>query len=186
MEKAILSETPLTHVGAVDFEALVHAHARFVFKVAFAVLRNAEDAEDTVQETFFRAFRSGEIGRVERIRSWLARIAWRLAVDRVRQRAGRRSERESAELLQSVPARGPGTEELLLQEERLALLQRLLRSLPRDLREALVLSTVEGMTSMVVAEVLGVAESSVRDRVFRARQLLKEKLAARREGNYGS
>ena len=84
MEKVILADSPLTRAGAVDFEALVHLHARFLFKVAFAVLRNAEDAEDVVQETFFRAFRSGKAEKVERIRSWLARIAWRLALNRIR------------------------------------------------------------------------------------------------------
>jgi RNA polymerase sigma-70 factor (ECF subfamily) len=186
MEKVILAETPLTRVGAVDFEALVHIHARFVFKVAYAVLRQAEDAEDVVQETFFRAYRSGEVDKVERMRPWLARIAWRLAVDRVRRKEGRRRKEESLDLLQSFPARGPGTEELLLHGERLTLLVRLLPALSRKLRETLQLSTVEGMTSAEVAEVLGIPESSVRNRLSRARKLLKEKLAVLTEGSYGT
>jgi RNA polymerase sigma-70 factor, ECF subfamily len=186
MEKVILAETPLTHDGTIDFEALVHGHARFVFKVAYAVLRHAEDAEDVVQETFFRAYRSGDLDKVERMRAWLARIAWRLAVDRMRRKEGRRRREESAELLPSLPARGPGTEESLLQGERLALLVRLLPALTRKLRETLQLSTVEGMTSAEVAEVLGIPESSVRNRLSRARKLLKEKLAALTEGSHGT
>lgn len=186
MEKVILAETPLTRAGAVDFEALVPAHARFVFKVAYSVLRNSEDAEDVVQETFFRAFRSSETSRVERMRPWLARIAWRLAVDRVRRRSGSRREAGSEDLLQSLPTGGAGAEESLLQGEKLALLDRLLRALPNDLRETLQLFTVEGMTYVEVAEVLGIPESSVRNRLARARQRLKEKLAALTEGSYGS
>ncbi|MBZ5495271.1 MAG: sigma-70 family RNA polymerase sigma factor [Acidobacteriia bacterium] len=181
-----MAETPLTRAGAVDFEALVHAHARFVFKVAYAVLRNAEDAEDVVQETFFRAYRSGEAGKVERMHPWLARIAWRLAVDRVRRKSGNRRKEQSTDLLQALPTRGPGAEERLLHGERLALLVRLLPALSRNLRETLQLSTVEGMTSAEVAEVLGIPESSVRNRLSRARKLLKEKLVALTEGSYGS
>ena len=178
MEKVILAETPLTCAGAVDLEALVQAHARFVFKVAFAVLRNAEDAEEIVQDTFFRAFRSGEAARIERMRAWLARIAWRLAIDRLRQGGGYRRQRESEDLFRLQPTLGPGAEEALLRGERLALLERLLPVLPRDLREAIQLSTVEGMTSAEIAEVLGILESSVRTRLARARKLLKVKLAA--------
>lgn len=186
MEKVILAETTLMRAGAVDFEVLVHAHSRFVFKVAFAILRNAEDAEDVVQETFFRAFRSGEADKVERMRAWLARIAWRVAVDRVRKKAGNRHAKESEALLKWLPTSGLGAEESLLQGEKLALLERLLNGLPRDFREPLQLYTVEGMTSAEIAEVLGILESSVRTRLSRARKLLKEKLAALTEGGYES
>jgi RNA polymerase sigma-70 factor (ECF subfamily) len=186
MERVILAETPLTYAGAVDFEALVHAHARFVFGVAHAVLRNPADAEDVVQETFFRAYCSGEAGMVERMRPWLARIAWRLAVDRLRRRSGRRSGLVSEGFLHSLPAMDPGAEELILHDEKLAILEHLLHSLSRKLRETLQLSAVEGMTSAEVAEILHIPESSVRNRISRARRLLKEKLAVLMEGGYGS
>jgi RNA polymerase sigma-70 factor (ECF subfamily) len=186
MEKVILADSPLTRAGAVDFEALVHLHARFVFKVAFAVLRNAEDAEDVVQETFFRAFRSGKAGKVERIRSWLARIAWRLALNRKSQKAGRREDGDSGGTIQALPSIRPGAEESLLQGEKTLLLERLLQSLPSEIRELIGLTTVEGMTTTEVAEILDIPESSVRTRLSRARQLLKAKLAALTGGSYGS
>ncbi len=186
MERVILAETPLTGAGAADFEALVNVYARLVFKVAYSILRNAEDAEDVVQETFFRAFRSGEVTRIGSMRSWLARIAWRLALDRVRKRLRDHGDGSSSDLLSQLPADAAGAEETLLRAEKLALLERLLRSLPRDLRETLQLVTSSGMTSAEVAELLGIDESSVRTRVSRARKHLKEKLAALTEGNYGS
>ncbi len=186
MEKVVVAESPLTCAGAVDFEALVSAHARFVFKIAYAILRNAEDAEDVVQETFFRAYRSGEAAQVTHMRAWLARISWRLAVDRVRRRSRKQGRKESEYLLQCLPAAGPGAEESLLQGERLALLGHLLDGLPRSLRESLILSTVEGMSSAQIAEMLDIPESSVRNRVSRARKHLKEKLAALMEGGHGA
>ncbi len=186
MEKVILAETPVTRAAAVDFEALVNAHARFVFKIAFAIVRNVEDAEDVVQETYFRAFRSGDVNKVERMRAWLARIAWRLAVDRIRRRYASRQEERSEDLLPLLPTKAVGAEEALLNAERQALLDRLLRALPRDLRETLQLATVEGMTSAEVAELLGIEESSVRTRLSRARKQLKEKLTALMDGYYGA
>ncbi len=186
MEKVVLAETPLSYAEDVDFEALVQTYARFVFKVAFAILRNAEDAEDVVQETFIRAFRSREAGKVERMRAWLARIAWRLAVDRVRRGPGNRRKAGSEDLLMLLPASDLGAEESLLRMERLAILDRLLCTLSRNLRETLQLSTVEGMASAEVAEVLGIPESSVRNRLSRARKLIKLKLAALMEGSHGS
>jgi RNA polymerase sigma-70 factor, ECF subfamily len=185
MEKVILAETPLIRT-AVDFDALVHVYARFVYKVAFALLRNSEDAEDVVQETFFRAYRSGEAGNVERMRAWLARIAWRLAVDRIRRRPRLQQSTESEAILRQVPANHPSAEESFLLAERTAILDRLLRGLPRDFREPLLLSTVDGMTSAEISEVLGILESAVRTRLSRGRKVLKQKLAALMEGSYES
>jgi RNA polymerase sigma factor (sigma-70 family) len=67
-------------------EALVREHSRLVYRIAYAVLRRHHDAEDATQETFMRVLRySSKLGAVEDPKTWLARIAWRVAVDRVRQ-----------------------------------------------------------------------------------------------------
>jgi RNA polymerase sigma-70 factor (ECF subfamily) len=60
----------------------------------------------------------------------------------------------------------------------MTLLESILLSLPRDLRETFILLTVQGITSRNAAEILDIPESSVRNRLFRARGLIKEKLAA--------
>ncbi len=64
-------------------ELSVRQHARFVFKVAYGVLRNSHDAEDVVQEVFLRVHRNGTRG-VRDLQAWLATIAFRLAIDRKR------------------------------------------------------------------------------------------------------
>ncbi len=186
MERTVLADAPLSYAEAVDFEGLVQTHARFVFKVAFAVLRNAEDAEDVVQETFFRAYRSGDAAKVRQMRAWLARIAWRLAVDRARRKRGNRGNPGTDDVLQLLPGRDPDAEESLLKAERLAILDRLLDTLSRNLRETVQLATVEGMACAEVAEVLCIPESSVRNRLSRARKIMKQKLAALTEGEYES
>jgi len=67
-------------------ERLVREHSRLVYRVAYAVLRSHQDSEDVTQETFVRMLRhSSELSSIEEPKAWLARIAWRIAVDRRRQ-----------------------------------------------------------------------------------------------------
>jgi len=186
MEKMILADTPIASScdeETLDFDALVYAHGRFVLNIAYSVLRNPEDAEDIAQETFFGAFRVGDLRNIKHMRAWLGRIAWRLALNRARNRSGDQRTIRSVDLIRTLAAREKGAEELLIRKERAVLLERVLMSLPRDLRETFVLLTVEEMTSQSAAEILGIPESSVRNRLFRARKVMKEKLAALVEGS---
>ena len=73
---------------------------------------------------------------------------------------------------------GAAADDIAAGNEMAALLERLITSLPEDLREPLVLSTVEEMSSADIAAVLDIPDATVRNRIFRARQLLREKLAA--------
>ncbi len=154
-----------------EVESLVRQHARLVFKVAYGVLRNSHDAEDVVQEVFLRVHRSG-VKQVLDVPAWLARIAFRLAIDCTRkpQAAGL----DEIEL----PSGERGAENVAICREEVGLVQRLIACLPDDLRQPLLLSAVEELNSTQIAAVLGTSESAVRGRIFRARQLLKEKLAA--------
>ena len=155
-------------------EAIVREHSRFVFKVAYGVLRNAHDAEDVAQEVFLRVHRSPP-NHVADLRAWLARIAFRLAIDRQRKpQAVGLGDFEAA-------SSDPNAEQLAIGRQRVARVQRLIAALPEELRYPLVLSALEELNSRQIAEVIGIPESSVRGRIFRARQLLKERLAAMME-----
>src|SRR5581483_11959155 len=63
------------------FADLVERQSRFVFRVSYAILRNGGDSEDVVQETFLKIYRSGAWDRMEDERAFLARTAWRIAID---------------------------------------------------------------------------------------------------------
>jgi RNA polymerase sigma-70 factor, ECF subfamily len=163
-------------------EELVRQHSRLVYRIAYAALRSHHDAEDATQETFLRVLRySHKLATVENAKTWLARIAWRIAVDRSQQRGRKREipledpERPVAE----VPSSDAPADEAMLSSQVGALLERLIAALPRKLREPLILSAVEEMSPREVAATLGINEAAVRSRVFRARQLLREKLAER-------
>jgi RNA polymerase sigma-70 factor (ECF subfamily) len=157
-----------------DLESCIHQHARLLFKVAYGVLRNSHDAEDVVQETFLRAHRDGFHG-VRDPQAWLATIAFRLAVDRKRKP-------EALDIAaMDLPASGPDAEHLAMRRQQVQHLRTLIASLPEDLRYPLVLSAVEELNSRQIGDILGIPESSVRGRLMRARQLLKDKMSERME-----
>lgn len=183
--QAVLSEVfPIAEASGDELEAAVRAHARLVYRVAYSVLRNHHDAEDAVQETFLRVLRRRRnLSHVRDQRAWLARIAWRVALDRKKVVAGISLD-QAAEAVFQLRAAGAGAEEIAAGNEMAALLNQMIASLPRGLREAVTLSTVEEMTSAEVAAVLGIPAASARTRLFRARQLLREKLSSVLEGRH--
>ena len=178
-EQMVLSE-PLSIAGAAgdEIEAVVGAHSRHIYRVAYSVLRNHHDAEDAVQETFLRFLKHrARWAEIRDQRAWLSRTAWHVALDR-RRRDPEVGLDEVAEKVAQLRAQGKSAEEIAAQSEMQALLDLLIATLPRDLRDALRLSTVEEMTSAEISAVLEIPEGSVRTRLMRARELLREKLAA--------
>ena len=152
-----------------EFAGLVRRQSQFVFRVAFSVLRNVQDAEDVVQETFLKIYRLGAWAGVRDERAFLARAAWRLAVDRLRRAVGER-------LPEVILDEAPSVETNLMRADSEAALHRLVDALPLELRLPLALSTVDGMTSPEIAKVMGIPEGTVRGRLLRAREILKRKL----------
>jgi RNA polymerase sigma-70 factor (ECF subfamily) len=160
-----------------DLEAAVEQYARTVYRVAYSVLRNHHDAEDAVQETFLRLVRhQKDWVAVRDRRAWLARVAWRVALDR-RRAAPEISLEDAAGAVRDLRAAGASADEIAEREQMTALLAKLIATLPEDLRNVVTLSTVEDLTSPEIAEVLGIPEGSVRERLMRARGILKEKLS---------
>lgn len=159
---------------APEIETLVRDHSRLVFRIAYSVVRNHADAEDVVQEVFLRVAKHGADG-IEDPKAWISRIAWRASVDRFR--TLRRADQEEFDERLHAPRICPaGTEQEAISRQTLQLLDRMIASLPKKERDALLLTSVEEMSSAEAAKVLGTTETSIRARVFRARQRLAEKL----------
>jgi len=161
-------------------ERLVREHSRLVYQVAYAVLRSHQDAEDVAQETFVRMLQhSSELASIAQPKAWLARIAWRIAVDR-RRRQARVQEiaLEDPEKPLAEPASTiAGADEAFESVQVGARLERWIEALPEKLRNPLILSVMHEMTPRGIASMLGINEAAVRSRIFRARQVLRERLA---------
>ena len=185
-EQAISIEAlPIADTIDRELEQAVREHSSIVYRIAFAIVRNHHDAEDITQEAFIRFLRARKQAvAVRDQRAWLARTAWRLALSR-RKRNTEISLDDAAAVIRQLRDTGAGTDEIASKRELTALVESLIAALPRELRETLLLSTVKELSSPEIAEMLGIPEGSVRTRLMRARQILKEKLAALLEGKHG-
>jgi RNA polymerase sigma-70 factor (ECF subfamily) len=158
-----------------EFTAFVERNSRFVFRVAYAMLRNAHDAEDVMQETFLKLWRKNAWQQLDSERGFLARAAWRTAADRVD--AMRLRSREEDQIF-DLPSSAPNPEQSALTANWTAVIHQLIDALPEELRRPLALSSVGEMNSRDIAIVLSIPEGTARTRLMRARQLLWEKLFA--------
>ena len=163
------------------FEEMVARQARFLFQVAFGLLRNRQDAEDAVQEAFLKLYCGEAWLRMENEKGFLARTVWRVALDHLPKVAERMADVAEMQLAATGEA-GASPEQRVVAEDERALLRRLIDGLPEELRQPLVLSSVEEMTSREVAEAMGIPEGTVRTRVMRARTELRRRFSAMKEG----
>ena len=155
-----------------EWESLLAENAPLAFRVARAVVKNDADADDVAQEALLRAYRRFERLRERaKFRSWLVRISFRLALDRLRS-ARRRREREAqwvSESARSAPSAGPD-------EELRRHLERALDELPEKQRLVVLLAAMEGHSIEEVASLVGAPAGTVKSRLFVARKALAEKL----------
>jgi RNA polymerase sigma-70 factor (ECF subfamily) len=159
-----------------EFEERLAESGPLAYRVARSVLRNTADAEDVAQEALLRAYRQFDRLRDRnRFRAWLVRIAFRLALDRLR--AGKR--RELRDTLWSRPERQQATataEDLAASNEFQAHLETALAELPEKLRLVLLLAAMEGHTIDEISALMGISAGTVKSRIFYARRQLAEKL----------
>lgn len=158
-------------------EAAVREHSRLVYRIAYSVLHDATDAEDATQETFLRALKHGrKFAGIDDPKAWLARVAWRVAVER--RRGVERSCGRSEALNDDVASIAANAEVGVIERERSEVLQKLIAGLPESLRDPLILSTLKELSPREVAATLGISEAAVRSRAFRARETLRERMGA--------
>jgi RNA polymerase sigma-70 factor, ECF subfamily len=156
-----------------EFEGQLAECGPLAYRVARGVLRNDADAEDVAQEALLRAYqRFARLRDRQRFRGWLVRIAFRLAIDRVR--SARR--REVRETLWYREAQKASTEDSAAQSEFQAHLEQAMNELADKHRLVLLLAAMEGHTLEEVAATLGVPVGTVKSRLFFARKQLAEKL----------
>ena len=159
-------------------EALVDQYATTLYRVAFSVLRNQSDAEDAVQEAFLRVLRHREtLGEIRDHRVWLIRIVWNIVLDRKRRAKTRPETDDITEVARVLSANGLTAEQRAAAAQHHAHVLACVEKLPAREREVMMLSAFEELSSVEIAAVLEVTESSVRSRLFRARNLLADLLS---------
>lgn len=160
-----------------SWDELVRQHADRVYRLAYRLSGNQHDAEDLTQETFIRVFRSVQNYQPGTFEGWLHRITTNLFLDMVRRRSRIRME-ALPEDYDRVPADQPNPEQIYHDARLGADLQAALDSLAPEFRAAVVLCDIEGLSYEEIGATLGVKLGTVRSRIHRGRQALRDYLAA--------
>lgn len=167
------------------FELIMRRHNRLLFRTARSILKDDEDTEDALQESYLRAWRSFAGFRAEaKVSTWLVRIVVNEALGRLRRRGAQVIPMHAA-----VDAEGsldePGLEDdadreperVAMRAELRTLMEKRIDTLPDAFRTVFMLRAVEELSVEETAAVLEIPEATVRTRFFRARSLLREGLS---------
>lgn len=160
-----------------SIEELFALHQSEIFAYLYRMLRDPELAADLTQDAFVRAYRAHDtLEDPSKARAWLYQIAHRVALDELRHRR----------IVRFVPwsgesrGAGPSAEHLVMDQHLSADLQRALARIPERQRAALILAELHDMTGLELADALGVSHVAARALLTRARESLRQALAAER------
>jgi RNA polymerase sigma-70 factor (ECF subfamily) len=185
-DRVLIAGAQAGDMGA--FRQLVERHQRRAFAVAFALVRDENDARELVQDAFLKAHKAlPTFQGSSSFFTWLYRIVHNLGIDLMR-RAGRRTIELDAGRLDAdeetdleVPFLGriDGADpvEAVRRQEIAARLQTALDALPSYHRAVIVMREIEGMSYEEMAQVMDVSKGTIMSRLFHARQKLQRALA---------
>jgi len=170
--------------GELDlYEVLIRRHNRRLFRIAYSIVGDADEAEDVTQDAYVRAYANlGQFAGRARFVTWLSRIAVHEALARARRNGRTVSLGDGEERgpgddpLEALPSTTAGPEEQMLEKEVGSLLDSAVAGLAPIYRSVFVLREVEGLSVAETAESLGIREEAVKTRLHRARALLRNDL----------
>jgi RNA polymerase sigma-70 factor (ECF subfamily) len=160
----------------VDWDVIVATHGPEVWRTAYRLLGRHDDALDCCQETFLAAYRAASRGPIGDWASFLTTLAARKAIDRLRQRTGRRGHNIPLEDVPEPVAPGASPVDRAEWAERLEQVRRLLADLPARQAAVFWLSSVEGLSHTEISRQLGITGGLVRVLLHRARARLRAAL----------
>ena len=165
------------------FENLVRKYERMIYNLAFSKLGNRENAQDLTQECFLRAYRMLRTYRVDAAFStWIYRICQNLIYDFYRASKNKKTSEVSIyiqdggeEIRERDIADNSGDpSEIILREEKIQTIRKLIQSLPEDLRDILIMRDINNLSYSDIAESLDIEIGTVKSRISRAREKLKK------------
>jgi RNA polymerase sigma-70 factor (ECF subfamily) len=159
-------------------ETLFAKHHGEIFAYLMRMMRDPEVAADMTQDAFVKAYKNyASLEKPENARAWLYQIAHRVALDEIRRR----------KIIRFLPWTGesrgaaPSAEHLVMEGRFSGDLQRALARIPERQRAALLLAELHDLTGLELADALGVSHVAARALLTRARESLRQALAAERE-----
>ena len=164
------------------FRLLVERHSQTIFRLAFRMMENEQDAEEVVQETFLRAYRAldGFESRAN-FGTWIYRIALNRCYDLLDQRKSRpvmqpQEDPDAPDLIEQIPTTNPNPERRVLSQEIEVRVRSAMEQLTTGERIAFVLRHLEGRSIEEIARALNVRQGLAKNRVHRAVKKLRQQL----------
>lgn len=166
------------------FNRLMEAHERRMYAVALRMCFNREDAQDCLQEAMLRIYRSisGFKGQSS-FATWVYRITMNTCLDELRRKKNKQNTSLDSLLDTgwSPTDEGASPEKQAIQSETQRYLHEAIRSLPEDMRSAIVLRDIQGLSYEEIAQALDINVGTIKSRISRGREKLREKLKQKAE-----
>ena len=171
------------------FEALILQHEKIVYNVALRMMNHSEDAKDISQEVFLKAYKNiKNFDERAMFSTWLYRITTNTCIDELRKRKGKQSysleeelENEEGSMQRQIADEGETPEESLLRVERKDELKKALAQISEEHRIAVILRDIRGLSYEEIAEIMDLPMGTVKSRISRARNQLKQEILKIRE-----
>ncbi|MBD3218838.1 MAG: sigma-70 family RNA polymerase sigma factor [candidate division Zixibacteria bacterium] len=165
------------------YQALLQRYQKAVFHIVVKIIRNSDDAQDLVQETFMRAFNTLESYRSEyRFSTWLCKIAANCSIDYLRKKKikaysmDKPYQTKNGAVEVELEDKGANPEEHFLRKQRIMSIEEAIKGLPPKYKQVIVYRHHDDKSYEEISRIMGIPIGTVKARIFRARELLKKKL----------
>lgn len=165
-----------------QFEQLVSPHLNKLYKLAFRLTVNRDDAEDLVQDLLIKVYpRLEEMQKIEKLPAWLSRILYRLFIDKVRrdQRSPIELMGENEAIYEIRASEGDDPLDIVNSESNQKMLTAILQKLKEEQRILIMLHDVEGYSLQEINEITGIEIGTIKSRLSRSRKKMREMLKKR-------
>lgn len=186
-EKGLLERAKAGDIAA--FEQLIESYQKKIFNIALRMLGNYDDAGDLSQEVLIRIYKSiGSFKEQSSFSTWIYRITTNVCLDEIRKRKNRKIisldeeiRLEDGEMKRQIESEEPSPEETAEAKDLKKIVNDAIGKLSEEHRIVIVLRDLQGLSYEEIAEVLKCPEGTVKSRINRGRQALKNILASKRE-----
>jgi len=165
------------------YKSLLKRYENGIYNLIYQMIKNREETEDLVQETFVKAFKSlHSYNKQYAFSTWLYKIAFNHSIDAIRKKKlktlplDRPIQLREGEVHHQIRDDTHSPERDYIFEERKTRIQETIETLPKKYREAIILRHQEERSYEEISDILKIPIGTVKARIFRARELLKKKL----------
>lgn len=187
LEKALINKAKQGNMTA--FEKLITSHERTVYNIAYRMLNNEEDAKDISQEVFIKVYKNlNKFDETSKFSTWIYKITVNTCIDEIRKRKGKETSSidelvntDDSEVQKQIKAEALTPEESLIIKENVKYLKEAIDLLSENHKSLIILRDIQGFSYAEIADITNSSLGTVKSRLTRAREHLKNILLDNKE-----